>query len=410
MFVLGGATVGATAVALAVLADKAQLKFAQFASLWWIPFVLTPLGFGLCAYIATRWFRGSQGSGIPQTIAAHRSANPRTRNQLVSLRVACGKIALTVLGLLCGASMGREGPTVQIGAAIMFSVGKLSPRTQPGLIVAGCAAGVAAAFNAPLAGIMFAIEEMSRSFERHTSGLIIAAVIAAGLMAMWLLGNYTYFGSTSGSIARADWLAVVICGIFGGLAGGIFSRILIAASSAAWRQRFRLNSMRGAVSFAMLCGLAVVICGALSGSAIYGTGYTQVKAALVGSQPLQWYFMPLKFCATVFSSISGIPGGIFSPSLAIGAGLGSEIAPWFPSSSVGLLMLLGMVGYLAGVVQAPMTAFVIVTEMTNDHAMLMPLMAAALLAHASSRLVCPEGLYHALARNFLEPHPAPSPA
>src|SRR5262249_55235871 len=153
----------------------------------------------------------------------HRTANPESRERLVSLRVAAGKLLMTVFGLACGASTGREGPTVQIGAAIMFAAGKLTPRVQSGLIVAGSAAGVAAAFNAPLAGIMFGIEEMSRSFERRTGTLIIATVITAGLTSIALLGNYAYFGSSSGSIAVADWLAVPICGIFGGILGGLFS-------------------------------------------------------------------------------------------------------------------------------------------------------------------------------------------
>ena len=109
-----------------------------------------------------------------------------------------------------------------------------------------------------------------------------------------------------------------------------------------------------------------------------------------------------KFLATTFASISGMPGGIFAPSLAVGAGLGSNIAPLFHGAPLAAIMLLGMVSYFAGVVQAPITAFVIVTEMTDNHAMVVPLMAAALIAHASSRLICKEGVYHALAKGFID--------
>lgn len=408
LFIVGGVAVGGFAVALAVLADLAQDQFAHLARLyWWAPLLLTPLGFGACTYAARRWFRNSQGSGIPQAIAAHRVSDPVLRNQLVSVRIAVGKLLLTVAGLLFGASTGREGPTVQIGAAIMFAAGKLTPRRQSGLIVAGAAAGVAAAFNAPLAGIMFGIEEMSRSFERHTSALIIGAVIAAGFTAMALLGDYTYFGAMSHTVNRADWLAVVFCGVAGGVTGAIFSRIIIGASSAVWQRRIGPTSRLGSVGFAVLCGGGVVLCGLASDNAVYGTGYVQVKAALDGVAELQPQFMVLKFAATVFSSVSGIPGGIFSPSLSIGAGLGADLAALFPAVDVSMLMLLGMVAYLAGVVQAPLTAFVIVTEMTDDHAMLMPLMVAALIAHGTSRALCREGIYHALARNFLESRSAP---
>ena len=118
----------------------------------------------------------------------------------------------------------------------------------------------------------------------------------------------------------------------------------------------------------MICGFAAAICGIASDGTIYGTGYSQVKAALESGSQLPASFSVLKFLATTFASISGMPGGIFSPSLAVGAGLGSNIASLFHGAPLAAVMLLGMVSYFAGVVQAPITAFVIVTEMTDDHA------------------------------------------
>jgi len=292
---------------------------------------------------------------------------------------------------------------VQVGAAIMFAVGRLQPRRQPGLILAGASAGVAAAFNTPLAGIVFGIEEMSRAFELRTSGLIIGGVIAAGLTSLAVVGNYTYFGTSAAMLQSGlDWLAVPLCGVIGGAMGGIFSRILIAVAgglpgaAGGWIRGHPLG-------FAMLCGLGAAACGLASGDTVYGTGYVQVKALLDNGAPLPWSFGLLKMAATTLSSISGIPGGIFSPSLAVGAGFGLNVAQLLPGAPVGPLILLGMVGYFAGVVQAPITAFVIVAEMTNNHAMVVPLMATALIAYAVSRAICREGVYHALARNFLAP-------
>lgn len=401
LFIAGGIAIGCFAVLLARLADAAQRDFSEWTKAWpWLPLALTPLGFATCAFAARRWFRHSQGSGIPQTIVALREADAEVRGKLVSLRVAVGKLLLTVAGLLCGASTGREGPTVQMGAAIMYAAGRYASRLRGGLIVAGGAAGIAAAFNAPLAGIMFGIEEMSRTFERHTSALVIAAVIAAGLTATALLGNYTYFGATSGMISAPEWLDVIACGLLGGLFGGIFSRLVIALSASSWKQRLKMTTDRGAIAFALWCGLGVAGCGLLSGDQIFGTGYLEVRAALDGHAPLPLSFFGFKLIATLFSSVSGIPGGIFSPSLAVGAGLGADVANLLGSPHVALVMSLGMVAYLAGVVQAPMTAFIIVTEMTNDHEMLIPLMAAAYLAHWISRLICREGIYHALARSL----------
>jgi H+/Cl- antiporter ClcA len=243
---------------------------------------------------------------------------------------------------------------------------------------------------------------MSRAFETRTSSLIIAAVIAAGLTSLALAGNYAYFGSSAMSLAPGtDWLAVPLCGVVGGFAGGLFSRIVIAMA------RGFKNPLGRAIKghplwFACACGFAVAICGLVSGDTIYGTGYTQVKDALDHGTPLPQDFGALKLLATSFAAISGIPGGIFSPSLAVGAGIGSNIATFFHDAPLGAIMLLGMVSYFAGVVQAPITAFVIVTEMTDNHVMVVPLMAAALIAHFVSRMVCQEGIYHALAKGFVE--------
>jgi H+/Cl- antiporter ClcA len=402
IFLLGGVGVGAAAVALAQLADLAQIAFAlllsksRYASL-----VVTPLGFVLSVFLTNRFFANAQGSGIPQAIAARHLTDHGARERLVSIRIAIGKIILTLFGLLCGASVGREGPTVQVGASIMFALGRFSPRRQPGLILAGGAAGVAAAFNTPLAGIVFGIEEMSRAFETRTSSLIISAVIAAGLTSLALMGNYTYFGTSAMALRSGiDWLAIPVCGVAGGLAGGLFSRIVITMA------RGFANPVGRAIKgyplcFAAICGFAVAICGLASGDMIYGTGYTQVKAALENGTPLPASFSVLKFLATTFASISGMQGGIFSPSLAVGAGIGANIASLFHGAPLAAIMLLGMVSYFSGVVQAPITAFVIVTEMTDNHAMVVPLMAAAMIAYATSRLVCEEGIYHALAKGFI---------
>lgn len=403
IFLLGGIGVGAAAVALAQLADLAQHAFTLLlAKSRYAVLAVTPLGFVLSAYLTVRLFPNAQGSGIPQAIAARHLTDQAARESLVSVRMAIGKMILTLFGLLCGGSVGREGPTVQVGASIMFALGRVSPRRQPGLILAGAAAGVAAAFNTPLAGIVFGIEEMSRAFETRTSSLIISAVIAAGLTSLALAGNYAYFGSSATSLARgADWLAVPICGVVGGFAGGLFSRVVIAMA------RGFKNPLGRAIKghplwFAFACGLAVAICGLVSGDTIYGTGYVQVKEALDHGTPLPQDFGVLKLLATTFAAISGVPGGIFSPSLAVGAGIGSNIASFFHDAPLGAIILLGMVSYFSGVVQAPITAFVIVTEMTDNHGMVVPLMAAALIAHFVSRMICEEGIYHALAKGFVE--------
>jgi len=403
IFTGGAVAVGLAAVGLAVAADGMQHAFKQI--LRHAPyayFLLTPLGFGLAAWMTIRFFPNTQGSGIPQAIATRSLKTPQERSHLVSLRAAIGKVAMTLLSLLVGASVGREGPTVQVGASLMFEIGRLTPKKQPGLILAGAAAGVAAAFNTPLAGIVFAIEEISRSFEVRTSGLIIGAVILAGMTSLALTGDYTYFGSTASMLGSfTDWLAVPVCGLVGGILGGYFGRILILVSDGLPGALGPIVR-RHPVWFAMACGLGVAICGFLSGDLVFGTGYAQARTVVHGVGHLPWTFTPLKFIATVLSSVSGIPGGIFAPSLAVGAGFGADVARFFPSAPLGAIVLIGMVSYFAGVVQAPITSFVIVSEMVDNHQMLVPLMAAALIANACSKLVCREGVYHALAKNYLK--------
>ncbi|HEY8255806.1 MAG TPA: chloride channel protein, partial [Rhizomicrobium sp.] len=229
IFVGGGLIVGLLAVGLAQASDVVQGIFQTYLARWpYMPLVVTPLGFALTV-LAVRVFPNTQGSGIPQAIAARKLESQEARARLVGLRVGIGKVLLTLFGLLVGASTGREGPTVQVGASVMFLIGRITPHRQPGLILAGAAAGVAAAFNAPLAGIVFAIEEMSRSFEVRASGLIIAAVILAGLVAQALGGDYTYFGFTAAALPIGTaWMAVPICGVIGGFSGALFSRILVA--------------------------------------------------------------------------------------------------------------------------------------------------------------------------------------
>ena len=401
LFLLGGLATGAAAVTMAVLADKAQILFFSAEHRWPLfPLLATPAGFALAVWLTRRFVSGAQGSGIPQVIAAHHMSNSDARGRLVSLRIGFAKVALLMLGLAAGASAGREGPTVQVGAAIMFALGRFAPHRQPGLLLAGSAAGVAAAFNAPLAGIVFGIEEMSRSFEVRTSGLVVATVIAAGLTSLAILGDYTYFGTTQVLLPFGrQWLAIPVAGVVGGLCGGLFGRILIAFAQGLRGGPGRWIA-RWPVAFAALCGLAVALCGLPTEGSIFGTGYEQSKAILAGNA-LPALFGPLKLLATAFSSISGIPGGIFSPSLAVGAGIGYDLHSFLPGIPVGALAILCMAAYLAGVVQAPITSFVIVGEMTANHALVFPIMLSALIGFAISRLICGEGVYHVLARPFL---------
>ncbi|MCB1737998.1 MAG: chloride channel protein [Gammaproteobacteria bacterium] len=400
-FVGGALLAGLVVTGLAIGSTYADHLFRYMVGINpYLPLLTLPLG--LVAITALLgFFPGTQGSGIPQAFAALRVPSEPFREALLSTRIAIGKVLLVMVALACGASVGREGPSVHVGAAIMYSFRRFARvpdhRVGHGLIVAGSAAGIAAAFNTPLAGVVFAIEEMSRSFDSKSAGNVLTAVILAGLVAIAFQGEYVYFGEISVNVDLLDILpAVLVCGIVGGLLGGGFSRILLGGA-----RLIRPWYARHPLWVAGAFGLLVAIVGVLSGGQTYGTGYDEARALLTGDGETGAAFAIWKFLATLFSYWSGIPGGIFAPSLAVGAGVGGQLADWLPWTAGGAVVLLGMAGYFTGVVQTPLTAVIIIMEMTQGQTILLPLMVTALIASAVSRWVCPTPIYEALAQHFL---------
>ena len=398
-----GAAVGAAAVGFAWLADVAQAVFRRLHSssqLW--PWIVSPVGFAAISWLTRRFFRGAEGSGIPQTIFALRADSGDRGAQLLRPRVVAGRMLLAGAALLSGGSIGREGPTVHVGAAVARYFGRWMPHTtqlsqQRALTLAGGAAGVAAAFNTPLAGIVFAIEELSRSFEERASGAALTAVILAGVISIALTGDYSYFGQPTVSEGfQTLSTGVLAVALTSGLAGGIFSRLTLLGMAGI---RARIASARwgGPVLFAALCGLLVAAVGHYSGGLTYGTGYFEARSVLEGQVHLPWYYAPARALATLAAYLSGIPAGLLAPSLSVGAGLGQAVADIGGQSSAVPFAILGMCGYMAGVTQAPLTSLVIVMEMTTQHAMVMPLMVTAAIATAVSKLLSPP-LYQTLAQ------------
>jgi H+/Cl- antiporter ClcA len=381
------------------MANAAIALFRQhIASIWWLPLIVTPAGVVAIVMATRRFTPEGKGSGIPQVIAA--TTDPEgSVGTLISLRVGLSKLLMTASGLLAGASVGREGPTVQVSAAIMARVHRFFrvPITA-GVIIAGGAAGVAGAFNTPLAGVAFAIEELANAFEQRVALLVMTAILIAGIVSLGLAGDYVYFGTMPHTLPL--WRVLVIApvaGVFGGLSGGLFARLVLTVTFN--RDRY-LGPLAGRpVVWALLCGLAIAAIG-ISTGVTWGTGYAEAKAAIEGAPESLW-FGPGKFAATLLSTVAGLPGGIFSPSLATGAGVGNLLCLVFPHDPRGAVVLLGMVAYFTGVVRAPLTAVIIIVEATASRGMILPLFASALVADASGRLVCKEKLYHALARDFL---------
>jgi H+/Cl- antiporter ClcA len=401
------ALAGLAAVGFARLSEVALDGFDLLTrSRLWLALALTPAIGMLVVWATRRFVPGAQGSGIPQTIAAtHTLGATGSVDRLLSLRIAGGKIGLGALALLGGFSAGREGPTVQISASIMHFAHRLMPHARAirvqDLALAGGAAGIAAAFNTPLAGITFAVEELGRRLEARTSGVLLSTIIVAGLTAMAIEGNYRYFGQlTVGAVGIGILPAVLAGAAICGVAGGAFSWLLLWPQRASGRGPWRWRAEHP-VAFAGACGLAIALIGWSSGGVSFGSGYAITSQAIGGAIDLPWYAPLARFAATVITYFSGIPGGLFAPALAIGAAIGFDLSRGFDfGMSTHPLIAICMTGFLAAVTQSPITSAIIVMEMVDGHSMVISLMATALLAKAISSRFGPE-LYRQLAVDFL---------
>jgi len=416
---------GLTIVFFTWLAESAGARFDTLHTRYpWAPLLWTPLCAAAIVWCTRRFAPGAAGSGIPQVMATlDRRVGTEERGLFVSLRLSVAKILLTSAGLLGGLSLGREGPSVQIAAGVMLQARRLLPGMQGsdnpggrtnsigihGLLVAGGAAGIAAAFNTPLGGVMFAIEELARAPEQRNSGLIIAAIVLAGLIAVSAHGNGAYFGviHTDPIGLELLWpglLLALVCGV----AGGIFSRLLVASLSGAGNDQFTRLRARRPVLFAACCGLAVAVIGVVTAGATFGAGSEATRAMVEGKATMPVAYALFKFLATWLTTWAGVPAGIFAPSLSIGAAIGNDVGVLLYDSQIPALIALGMVGFLAAATQAPLTSFIIVMEMVDGHEMVLSLMACALVSSVVARAISPP-LYASLAQLQLGRIKPPAP-
>lgn len=403
---------GLAVISLTWLSEAALHGFFKLHEGWpWLALLWTPALTSGIVWLTRKWVPGAAGSGIPQVLAAQQDEiAPEQRRLFVSLKLSVAKVLLTAGGLLAGLSTGREGPSVQVAAGVMHHARRWLPQrshiNERGLLVAGGAAGVAAAFNTPLGGVVFAIEELSRRPEDRASGLLIAAIVIAGLVAVSAFGSGTYFGRIQvDAIGWSMLLPGLAVTLACGLAGGLFSRLL-AWSLSPGQDRFRRFRQTRPCLFAAACGVVVAAIGIASSGHSFGSGYQATRDMLEGQDATQGLDTILRFLATWLSAICGVPGGIFAPSLTMGASIGHEVAS-LTSDPKPVLIAIGMAAFLAAVTQAPLTAFIIVMEMVDGHAMVLSLMGSAMVAAALSRLVA-RPLYDTLARQLVSNLLAPN--
>jgi CIC family chloride channel protein len=380
--------------------------------------ILTPALGGLLVGIALQyWVPGAVGSGVPQVKVAY-----ALRAGHVPFKDAVGKFVLGIIQIGSGGSLGREGPTVQICAGISSALARitsLSKQSQRRMAAVGVAAGIAAAFNAPIAAVTFTLEEVVGDLDQTMlSGVIVAAAIAA-VVERSILGQHPVFemlhAYTLGP--ASSLLSYAILGLFSAISSVVFTDFLLALRARFKRFTALPKWTHPAIGGALTGSLAVVAMLWLKHGGITGGGYATLSLALTGSLPVKVLvgLCVLKLAATVCSYSSGGAGGIFAPSLFIGGMLGGAVGYLdvtifhHSTDSIGAFALVGMGAVFAGIVRAPMTSILIIFEMTGGYGLILPLMIANMIAYGLARRWQNVPIYEALLQQdgVILPHGKP---
>jgi CIC family chloride channel protein len=380
-------------------------------------YVLVPTLMSLVTgFLLAKFFPDARGSGVPQTEAAY-----HLRQGDIPGRVAFGKFLTGALCIGSGHSMGREGPSVQIGAGLASSIGKLfqlSPERSKSLIPVAAAAALSAAFNTPVAAVIFALEEIIGDMNAALIGSAVVASVTAVVVERSILGNSPVFRVPQYHLVHpAELIAYVVLGVAGGVISVGFSKGLLWLRGLFLRMPARSKIVQPAMG-GLIIGVILIFV-----PQVMGVGYEYVNQALNGSLLLRTLALlcAVKFAATIISYSSGNAGGIFAPSLYLGAMAGGFIgtimhrfAP-FPTGDPGAYALVGMGALFAGIIRAPMTSVFMIFELTQDYQVFVPLMIANMISFAISKRYQPTTLYHALLQqdNVHMPTPgtrAPAPS
>ncbi len=400
------------AAALVALVSALYMKMFTLAEEWslehvtsyWI-FILPVIGIVGSMTMGFFFSRESLGTGIPQVIAATDLAPTKNKymDKLLGLRVLIVKPIASTFCILFGGVTGREGPTLHISASVFYLVTKywpkkLTPPSLSSMVVAGGAAGLAAAFNTPLGGIAFAVEELSKAHLSQMRTTIFQAVIIAGILSQILLGNYLYFGTIQGSVETqsALWQTVVLAVIIGAVAG-LFSRCILTITK--WNGNKKYIHRLG---FAVLCGFLLSVVIYFCGSNTLGAGKSVIAQIVNGEVAPSFTLVIGRIFGNIFTFCGGVVGGVFAPSLASGAALAQWLTDVFTFTSPHLMIMVGMVAFLTGVTRAPLTSFILVMEMSNSHDSIMYLILSSLVANSVSKLILYESFSEQIAHVFVE--------
>jgi len=408
-FWVGGALTGLVASAYAIAFRSVSQFGTHFFELHHSAWAVSvPIAFFVSYFLVKKYSPEAAGSGIPQVMAALEHVellNETKTRSLLGLKVIVVKVVSSLSALLVGGAIGREGPTIQIGACIFNLVGGKSKNSslseKRAFILAGGAAGLSAAFNTPLGGIVFAIEELARDSFKNFRTSVLLGVIIAGIVAQWILGSYLYLGKPL--VTPVD-LSVILFSLLIGVAGGALGSFFGTSLYALVQWRNHLTAKFGPLIMIGVFSVIFIGLAFYSNGLSLGSGVERVTALLMNQETAKFLDIPIRFLSMQVSYLVGGAGGIFSPSLSIGAHLGSWMGTLFhvaPEVS-SLLVALAMISFLTGMSYAPFTSFVLVLEMTDYHSAVFPMMLSALSAHLIAKLIHPESIYERMSHHFFE--------
>lgn len=367
----------------------------------YLSFIITPIVFVGIVYVAKYYCHYVQGSGIPQLIAATDSRNKSIREQLLSFRIALGKIGFIFLGMLGGAPIGIEGPSIHIGGSIFYGFNRFIKLNRKflihALIAIGGSAGLIVAFNAPIAGFLFAYEEIGRKLKKQA--LILIAIMSGivYLFAIMYRGDVNYLTNLSAySLELTLVWQLLPLAILAGILGGLFSKTTLFLIN-----KFITHSKLKVIIIAVVLGFIVASFNYLSTGQVAGSGKDEVLLML-GGTGLGLDFVAMKYFATLTSLASTIPGGLFMPSISIGAGIGSEVASFYTQIDTQVIIIMAMIAYLSAVIRAPLTSVFVILEMTTTLHLLIPGLMIAFIANWISKQIFAQPIYEALADNYLK--------
>jgi chloride channel protein, CIC family len=394
-----GALLGIVVVAFILLTERSGARLYPAGAAAWRRLLVPVAGSAVMGYLLHRFFPDARGSGIPQTKAALYARGGR-----ISLGTVVGKFFCTSATLASGIPLGREGPAVQVGAGIASVLGRklgLSPERVKALVPVGAAAAVAAAFNTPLAAVLFALEEVVGDLHAPVLGSVVLASATSWAMLRLLLGNEPLFQVPQYQLVHPGEFGIyAVLGVAGGLVSVAFTKLLL------WMRARFLRFPKKTVWFQPVAGgLTVGIMGWFVPQ-LLGVGYKHVGEVLNGRMALRLMILLLvvKLVAVATSYASGNAGGIFGPSLFLGAMLGGivgtaaqHLLPGY-AGPPGAYALVGMGTAFAGIIRAPMTSVVMIFEITRDYAVIVPLMISNLVSFFISARFQKQPIYEVLAQ------------